>query len=497
MNSHRLTRFARSTALALAAWAVSSCADVSDDPRAAWLQTTLVDDNRIYLDREPALVALKFETMRRDRYAWLRGTAGQFMRDAARPDGPASHSAFATADSALVRTVGDPHPENLGTWLAGDGTLLLAFNDFDAADFRPWYLDVRRLALGWWTAADIARAEGTLTEAERDAVVEAAVRGYVDTVAALQAGDDPGELTGDRARGTIADDLFRRARRDGGIREELLEYTRLADDGRRVMRYGEVEPRVDGIPSDETEPVSPRDLAAAETVIAQWRTTLVDPDMWPDEGFRVLGVSRRLGAGVSSFANRRWYVLLDGATTDTDDDRLLELREAVDPPMLGAFAPLYDTRFATNGQRVTLHQRALLSRHDADVLAGFGNDGATSFRIIERTKYKKGFDVARLREKLGDGSWDADDVAEFARLSGAILARHHALADDARGVRGLDAIVDALGEDREAFIDETLAWLAVNAAQLDADYATFSDLLDQHGALLGYDTAPASPRSLP
>ena len=100
MNSHRLTRFARTTALALAAWAVSSCADVSDDPRAAWLQTSLVDDNRVYLDREPELVALKFEKMRRDRYAWLRGTAGQFMRDAARPDGPASHASFATAEGA-------------------------------------------------------------------------------------------------------------------------------------------------------------------------------------------------------------------------------------------------------------------------------------------------------------------------------------------------------------------------------------------------------------
>ncbi len=497
MISHRFTRFARSTVLALAAWAVSSCADVADDPRAAWLQTSLVDDNRIYLDREPDLVALKFEKMRRDRYAWLRGTAGQFMRDAARPDGPASTSAFATADGALVRTVGDPHPENLGTWLAGDGTLLLAFNDFDAADFRPWYLDVRRLALGWWVAADLAREAGTLTGEHRDAIVEASVRGYVETIADLEAGNDPGELTGDRARGTIADDLFRRARRDGAIREELLEYTRLDDDGRRVMRYAEVEPRVDGIPSDETVPVSPRDVAAAESIVAQWRSTLVDPDMWPDEGFRVLGVSRRLGAGVSSYANRRWYVLLDGATTATDDDRLLELREAVDPPMLGAFAPLYDTRFATNGQRVTLHQRALLHRNDADPLAGFGSDGATSFRIIERTKYKKGFDVARLREKLGDGSWNADDVVAFARLSGSILARHHALADDARGVRGLDAIARALDGGHDAFVGETLTWLGPNAAQLDADFATFHDLLDRHGAVLGYDVAPAPPRSLP
>ena len=87
---------------------------------------TLALDNRAYADRDRELVELKLVKMQRSAYDWMRGTSAVYWRDV-------NDGVIATAFPApAVLLVGDPHPENVGTFRAADGTLLADWNDLDA-----------------------------------------------------------------------------------------------------------------------------------------------------------------------------------------------------------------------------------------------------------------------------------------------------------------------------------------------------------------------------
>jgi len=58
----------------------------------------------------------------------------------------------ALQDGPRVRSVGDLHLENYGTWRDSDGRLVWGINDFDEADELPWANDLVRLAASAWFA---------------------------------------------------------------------------------------------------------------------------------------------------------------------------------------------------------------------------------------------------------------------------------------------------------------------------------------------------------
>src|SRR5262249_5066213 len=57
-------------------------------------------------------------------------------------------------DGPRVRSVGDLHLENYGTWRDSDGRLVWGINDFDEADDLPWANDLVRLASSTWFAIE-------------------------------------------------------------------------------------------------------------------------------------------------------------------------------------------------------------------------------------------------------------------------------------------------------------------------------------------------------
>ena len=61
--------------------------DAGPDARAQWLQTTLVLDNQVFLDTDPAQAEAKFARMSLSLYAFFRGTMPQFARDLAEGGG--------------------------------------------------------------------------------------------------------------------------------------------------------------------------------------------------------------------------------------------------------------------------------------------------------------------------------------------------------------------------------------------------------------------------
>jgi len=461
------------------------------------LRHTLVLDNQDLFERDRELTQGKLAKMSETPYAFLRGSVAQLDRDLFEPGGAALRPwRFTDSEVDDVALVGDPHPENIGCYRAGNGALTLDFNDFDAASYGPFELDVRRLALGLWVACAQVGDElgdGVIADGDCASIAAGSAGGYAAEIAALAA--DPGDATvidEDGDWGTIVAALLEDSREDGDDAKPLRDYTLVEDDG-RTMIEGDIDPARlvelgdyrQAVIEDTVRPVPAAIATRMPALIEQWRETLWDPSIATAASTEILGITRRYGAGVSSYPFLRYYVLLAGPTAGPDDDVLLEVKEVRDPPPMPGLRRPIDAPYPTNGARVVGFARELQTFVDDDPWLGWADDGARAFRVRERTGYQNGFEVADLGAAIGAGTWTIDDASDFAELSGRVLARSHARARRARGTAAGAAIAAAIDDD-QAFVDDVTEFAEDYGAVVLADHLRLRELLAAHGPDLGY-----------
>jgi hypothetical protein len=115
-------------------------------------------------------LAIKRERMTESPFALLRATYYRWLalwRD---------HGS-APRDALVVRSIGDAHIENFGTWRDHEGRLIWGVNDFDEASPLPWTQDLVRLA----TSAVLAIEHGDVHSSPKEAC-EAIWEGYRESL---------------------------------------------------------------------------------------------------------------------------------------------------------------------------------------------------------------------------------------------------------------------------------------------------------------------------
>jgi uncharacterized protein (DUF2252 family) len=472
--------------------------------RAQWLRHTLVLDNQAFLERDPEQTGGKLAKMGEGPYAWFRGTAAQYARDVMEPGGLGYlPSAYESADTRDVALVGDPHPENIGSFArAPDFEIIIEFNDFDAATFGPYGFDLRRLALGFWIAGEqllrtttVDGAALALGEEHRTAAARAVARGYAAEIATLAVAIRQGSAmeADNEPRGAILEELAETARDDGRTEERLADYTRV-EDGQRVMFYGDIDaPRVleyggfaQSVYEDTVGPVDVSEQQRLADLVSRYSPMSFGHTPRDAAALRLKGTSRRLGAGVSSYPVLRYYALLEGPSVAVEDDVLLELKQVLDAvPMPGL--PRWPAQpFYTNAERVAVMQQRLQGTADADPWLGWVGAGADGYRFRWRTGYQHGLQISMLAEGFVEGEFTADDFVELAELAGRLLARSHGRAPKLDGRSGAPAIADAIAGDDEGLVEEVVGFVERYAPQVLADYDVFVELLETHGPRLGY-----------
>ena len=376
------------------------------------LRRALLDHDRAALARDPTLVAGKYARMARTKFAFFRGTAWLHRPEPSR---------FA----AEVAVIGDPHPENVGTFLLADRVRAIEFNDFDLAGYGPFTEDLRRLAVGLWIVADMA----DLKHKQRVKLVEDMVGGYLAELEGLAQGKPPLALRADALSGDL---------------EEIL-----------------------AAPDSEAkeEPASKEDEALARAVLAAYpRTLLVER---PAAQFRLKSVSRR-HAGVSSFAVLRLLATVEGPTAAPSDDWTLELKESIGPA----------------AQIVTI-QRQFQERPDVDPLLGWAAVGGREFRVRQLLPGQRRLDAERLAKQVKSPNWGKKDLKDLGHALGRLLARGHALARGRDGKPGRIALAPAIANG-DALRAETVAHAEKRALLNTDDFHAFQQLLAARGPLLGW-----------
>ncbi|MGW0879179.1 DUF2252 domain-containing protein [Streptomyces sp. NPDC002671] len=387
--------------------------------------------------RIPELTPIRVGRMAATPFAFLRGSAGLMAYDLAR-----------TPSTRIgTQICGDAHAANFGLYGDARGGLVIDLNDFDETVHGPWEWDLKRLAASLVLAGREAGAdEDTCRAAAQDAA--GAYRRTMRLLAKLPALDawnaiadeelvshtDAHDLVGTLAR------VSEKARANTSGRF-AAKSTETAEDGGR--RFVDAPPVLRRVPDAEAAAVASA-LEEYVTTLSEDRLPLLARHAVHDVAFRVVGTG--------SVGTRSYVVLL---LDHRGQPLVLQVKEARPSALVPhlATAGFEAAAVAHEGRRVVLGQQRM--QVVSDILLGWTTVDGRPFQVRQFRNRKGSVDPAALA---------ADQMDDYGRMTGALLARAHAHGADPRLIAGY------CGKNEE--LDEAMADFAVTYAdRTEADHA--------------------------
>ncbi|MDX3529725.1 DUF2252 domain-containing protein [Streptomyces sp. ID05-39B] len=388
-------------------------------------------------DRIPALAPIRVGRMAATPFAFLRGSAGLMAYDLAR-----------TPMTRLTAQIcGDAHAANFGLYGDARGGLVIDLNDFDETVDGPWEWDLKRLAASLVLAGREAGAdEDTCRQAAHGAV--GAYRRTMRLLATLPVLDAWNAIADEElVSHTDAHDLL-------GTLERVSEKARANTSGRFAAKSTEPTPGggrrfVDAAPVLRRVPDA--EAAAVAASLEQYVTTLPEDRLPLLARHAVHDVAFRI-VGTGSVGMRSYVVLLLDHRGEPLVLQVKEARDSVLVPHL-ASAGFEAPAVEHEGRRVVFGQKRM--QVVSDILLGWTTVEGRPFQVRQFRNRKGSVDPAALA---------ADQVDDYGRMTGALLARAHSHSADPRLIAGY------CGKNEE--LDEAMASFAMAYAdRTEADHA--------------------------
>jgi len=270
--------------------------------------------------RDPERLHLKYQAMRADAFAFLRGTCHLFYQDW--PSGSPLDDAPATW------ICGDLHLENFGSYKGDNRLTYFDLNDFDEAALAPATWELARFLSSVLVGAETLG----VNRPEALALCHCFLDGYT---AALQDGKARW-LERSTAEGMVKSLLSGLGQR---TRPEFLDSRTKLKGGKRMLR-------LDG---KRALPATDKDYQKVTLFMAEFAAHQPDPKF-----FKVLDVARRI-AGTGSLGIERYVILVAGSGSPAGN-YLLDLKHAP-VPALAPYLPLPQPAWETEAHRVVGIQR--------------------------------------------------------------------------------------------------------------------------------------------
>ncbi|MFI2431504.1 DUF2252 domain-containing protein [Streptomyces sp. NPDC018693] len=355
--------------------------------------------------RIPELTPIRVGRMAATPFAFLRGSAGLMAYDLARTP----------MTGIAAQICGDAHAANFGLYGDARGGLVIDLNDFDETVVGPWEWDLKRLATSLVLAGREAGAdEDTCRTAAYDTV--GAYRRTLRLLAKLPALDAWNAIADEElVSHTDAHDLL-------GTLERVSEKARANTSGRFAARS--TEPTEDGgrrfvdappvlrrIPDAEAAAVA-ASLEPYLATLPEDRHPLLARHAVHDVAFRIVGTG--------SVGTRSYVVLL---LDHRGEPLILQVKEARASALLPHLPTAgFDTPPVDHeGRRVVLGQKRM--QVVSDMLLGWTTVEGRPFQVRQFRNRKGSVDPSALA---------ADQIDDYARMTGALLARAHTHSTDPR-----------------------------------------------------------------
>ncbi|MFD5834285.1 DUF2252 domain-containing protein [Streptomyces collinus] len=387
--------------------------------------------------RLPELAPLRVGRMTATPFAFLRGAAGLMAYDLARTP----------MTGIRAQICGDAHAANFGLYGDARGGLVIDLNDFDETVPGPWEWDLKRLVASLVLAGRVAGAdEDQCRKAAYDAA--GAYRRTMRLLARLPVLDAWNAIADEElVSHTDAHDLLgtlervsEKARHNTSGRFAAKSTETTEDGGRRFV---DAPPVLRRVPDAEAAAVA-ASLEEYVGTLQEDRLPLLARYAVQDVAFRVVGTG--------SVGTRSYVVLL---LDHRGEPLVLQVKEA----RASALVPhLVTAGFEApeaghEGRRVVMGQKRM--QVVSDNLLGWTTVDGLPFQVRQFRNRKGSVDPAALA---------ADQMDDYGRMTGALLARAHAHSADPRLIAGY------CGKNEE--LDEAMADFAVAYAdRTEADHA--------------------------
>ncbi|MFP8905251.1 DUF2252 domain-containing protein [Streptomyces atacamensis] len=376
-------------------------------------------------DRIAELVPIRIGRMVASPFAFLRGSAGLMAYDLA-------HGTPATGVGAQI--CGDAHAANFGLYGDARGGLTIDLNDFDETVRGPWEWDLKRLAASLVLAGREAGAdEDVCRAAAYDAA--GAYRHTLRLLAGMPAADawnavadeelvshaDAHDLLGTLRR------VAEKARRNTSARF-AAKSTRETADGGRVF--------VDAPPV--LRRASDAEAAAVAASLEEYLGTLPEDRLPLLARYAIHDVAFRV-VGTGSVGTRSYVVLL---LDHRGRPLVLQVKEAR-PSVLRPYTALVGITGPEpghEGRRVVLGQQRM--QVVSDTLLGWTTVEGRPYQVRQFRNRKGSVDPVAL---------GAGEIDDYARMTGALLARAHSHSADPRLLAGYCGKSEELDEAVAAF----------------------------------------------
>ncbi|MFI5956794.1 DUF2252 domain-containing protein [Cryptosporangium sp. NPDC051539] len=388
--------------------------------------------------RDDRLIALRVGRMVASPFAFLRGSAGLMAADLA-----------PTPTSGITAWIcGDAHASNFGLYASPERRLVMDVNDFDETVVGPWEWDLKRLAASLVVAG---REAGVGEDRAREAASDAA-RTYRAALRELSQLPilDAFYLTTDEKTidhfdvdqlGEVFKRIGKKARKNTSRRvvEKFAEKAETAQ-----WRFVDAPPILTH--------VSPAVEQSVLDGLEEYADGCLDDELKALlQRYSVADIAHRV-VGLGSVGRRSYIVLLHG---NGEDALVLQVKEA-GPSALAPYVAA--TPYAHNGERIVRGQRWMQTV--SDILLGWTTVDGRPFLVRQFRDMKGSIDPVLLKPNQLD---------DYARVVGAVLARSHAQSADPRLLSGY--VDGPLGAgDGEPFDDAVASFAVAYADQTEADH---------------------------
>lgn len=391
------------------AWIVLSaagllCASLAHaaSTRTSWVVSQVYGYNHPFAATDSAELGTKMSTMASSAFNFYRGTAHIFYQDMQTL--PASN--YTTTQTGYTWLSGDAHIGNFGAWQDSGGSTVFSVDDFDEGYLGQYVWDLRRLATSMVLAG---RANG-LADSDIKTAINSMVGAYVDKMSDFMgsSAELSFQLKSGNTSGAVGDTI---AASKGDARSDLLsKYTQLSGSTRTLQTIAGKLATVDS--------TTYSNIVAA---VGAYTSTIASSKRYAASYYQVKDIRQKLGSGIGSLGKLRYYVLVEGPSTSTSDDVILELKQEVSSVVAEADSgqlPAADYN-SHEGYRVAMTAKA--QTLNADVLVGYASIDGLAYYVHEKSPYAEDFDPTKLSS--------AGKLNTAATYLGQALACAHAIAD--------------------------------------------------------------------
>lgn len=394
----------KKTWIAVAAACLIAVAPVhAQSSRTSWVVNQIYNYNHPFAATDSTDLATKMSTMAADSFAFYRGTDHIFYQDMLTL--PASN--YTTSQTGYTWIGGDAHIGNFGAWQDSGGNTVFSVDDFDEGYLGQYVWDLRRLATSMVLAG---RANG-IADSDITTAIKTMVGAYVSEMSDFKGSSDElsfqlknGNTSG-VVQSTIGD------AKDDSRSDLLAKYTQVSGGVRSFQTI-----------AGSLLPVDATTYANLSAAMSSYISSIGSSKQYAASYYKVKDIHQKIGSGVGSLGKLRYYILIEGPSSSTSDDVILEVKQETASAVAVASSngqALASADGSNDAARVAMTNKA--QTLNADVLVGYATVNGVNYTFHEKSPYQEDFDYTKLTS--------AGKLNTAATYLGQALASAHAISD--------------------------------------------------------------------